>query len=381
MNQTLTANKPLRVTAAVLLIAVLAGAVALMRGKDAQSSEASPTAAAAASASASASAPAPASGSAKARTLAATAATATPSANATAKPQANSPQPQPATAIATLGAVRVDRDELLRQLQALPPQARQQLQDNRAGLEQWLRARLAEKALIEQARAQGWQDQPEIRRAVQAAEERIVMQSYLESVSRAPDGYPTNADLQAAYERAKPQLAVPAQYHVSQIFLPAPLGDADAVAAARKQAQDLVRRAQAPKADFAALAQANSRDETTRAQGGDIGFVPLAQLTPEMRPVVQQMKAGDVSAPVQSAAGFHILKLTALQPAGVTPFDQVSQQLRAALRSQRQELAARAYMEGLLNAGTVSIDGAALNAAFEQSTAATPGPASVARAP
>ncbi|MDX3985967.1 MAG: peptidylprolyl isomerase [Achromobacter sp.] len=375
MNQTLTANKPLRVTAAVLLIAVLAGAVALMRGKDAQSSEASPTAAA------SASAPAPASGSAKARTLAATAATATPSANATAKPQANSPQPQPATAIATLGAVRVDRDELLRQLQALPPQARQQLQDNRAGLEQWLRARLAEKALIEQARAQGWQDQPEIRRAVQAAEERIVMQSYLESVSRAPDGYPTNADLQAAYERAKPQLAVPAQYHVSQIFLPAPLGDADAVAAARKQAQDLVRRAQAPKADFAALAQANSRDETTRAQGGDIGFVPLAQLTPEMRPVVQQMKAGDVSAPVQSAAGFHILKLTALQPAGVTPFDQVSQQLRVALRSQRQELAARAYMEGLLNAGTVSIDGAALNAAFEQSTAATPGPASVARAP
>ncbi|QYJ19957.1 peptidylprolyl isomerase [Achromobacter sp. ES-001] len=379
MNQTLTANKPLRVTAAVLLIAVLAGAVALMRGKDAQSSEASPTAAAAAPASAAA--PAPASGSAKARTLAATAATAAPSANATAKPQANSPQPQPATAIATLGAVRVDRDELLRQLQALPPQARQQLQDNRAGLEQWLRARLAEKALIEQARAQGWQDQPEIRRAVQAAEERIVMQSYLESVSRAPDGYPTNADLQAAYERAKPQLAVPAQYHVSQIFLPAPLGDADAVAAARKQAQDLVRRAQAPKADFAALAQANSRDETTRAQGGDIGFVPLAQLTPEMRPVVQQMKAGDVSAPVQSAAGFHILKLTALQPAGVTPFDQVSQQLRAALRSQRQELAARAYMEGLLNAGTVSIDGAALNAAFEQSTAATPGPASVARAP
>ncbi|MGV2866877.1 peptidylprolyl isomerase [Achromobacter sp. AGC39] len=384
MNQTLSANKRLRVTAAVLLIAVLAGAVALMRGNDAQSGEASSTAAASAPAPASASAPAPvpvpAPGSATARALAATAAAAAPSSNATAKSQSNSPQTQ-ATAIATLGAVRVGRDELMRQLQALPPQARQQLQDNRAGLEHWLRARLAEKALIEQARAQGWQDQPDIRRAVQAAEERIVMQSYLDSVSRAPDGYPTNADLQAAYERAKPQLTVPAQYHVSQIFLPAPLGDADAVAAARKQAQDLAKRAQAPKADFAALAQANSRDETTRAQGGDIGFVPLAQLTPEMRPVVQQMKAGDVSAPVQSAAGFHILKLTALQPAGVTPFDQVSQQLRAALRSQRQELAARAYMEGLLNAGTVSIDGAALNAAFEQSTAATPGPASVARAP
>jgi peptidylprolyl isomerase len=84
---------------------------------------------------------------------------------------------------------------------------------------------------------------------------------------------------------------------------------------------------------------------------------------------------------VQSAAGFHILKLSALRPASVTPFDQVKEELRAALRSQRQELAARAYLEGLLNAGTVSIDGAALNAAFEQTAAAPASNPAVARAP
>lgn len=367
MTKTLTSSNRLRLTAAVLLIAVLAGAVALMRGNDAQSSEATP---------AKNSGPAPTLASAPAKAVASAAPSVASSAAAPA------PQTPP---IATLGAVRVERDELLRQLQTMPPQARQQLQDNRAGLEQWLRARLAERALIEQARAQGWQDKPEIKRAVQAAQERIVVQSYLDSVSRAPDAYPSDADLQAAYERAKPQLTVPAQYRVSQIFLPAALSDADAVAAARKQAQDLAKRAQAPKADFAALAQSQSRDETTRAQGGDIGYVPLAQLTPEMRPVVAQMKAGEVSAPVQSAAGFHILKLTASQPASVTPFEQVKDELRVALRNQRQELAARAYMEGLLNAGTVSIDGAALNAAFEQSAAGgfspTSNAPSVARAP
>lgn len=348
MTKTLTSSNRLRLTAAVLLIAALAGAVALMRGKDAQSSETAP-----------------------ARTVASAA-------------PAGSPAPAPASrppAIATLGAVQVDRDELLRQLQAMPAQARAQLKENRAGIDQWLRARLAEKALIEQARAQGWQEKPEIKLAFQAAQERIVVQSYLESVSRAPDDFPALADLQAAYERAKPQLAVPAQYRVSQIYLPAALGDADAVAAARKQAQGLVKRAQAPKADFAALAQNFSRDDTTRAQGGDIGFVPLAQLMPEMRPVIEQMKEGEVSAPVQSAAGFHILKLSAFRPASVTPFEQVKEELRAALRSQRQELAARAYLEGLLNAGTVSIDGAALNAAFEQTAAAQAAKPAVARAP
>lgn len=351
MTKILNSSHRLRVTAAVLLIAALAGAVALMRGNDAQSSERAPTKVLASAAPAAAPAPAPAA------------------------VQANRPP-----AIATLGAVKVDRDELLRQLQAMPPQARGQLKENRAGLDQWLRARLAEKALIEQARAQGWQDKPEIKRAFQAAQERIVLQSYLESVSRAPDDYPAQADLQAAYERAKPQLAVPAQYRVSQIFLPAALGDADAVASARKQAQDLVKRAQAPKADFAALAQNFSRDDTTRAQGGDIGFLPLAQLTPEMRPVIEQMKEGEVSAPVQSAAGFHILKLSAFRAASVTPFDQVKEELRAALRSQRQELAARAYLEGLLNAGTVSIDGAALNAAFEQTATLSTASPAVARA-
>ena len=145
-----------------------------------------------------------------------------------------------------------------------------------------------------------------------------------------------------------------------------------------QQAQELVAGPRRPKADFAALARANSRTPAA-ANRAATSALPLAQLTPEMRPAVEQLKTGDVSAPVQSAAGFHIL---AGGPASgrVTPFDQVKGELRAALRSQRQELAARAYLEGLLNAGTVSIDGAALNAAFEQ-TAAARRPAAPSRAP
>ncbi|WP_454695729.1 peptidylprolyl isomerase [Achromobacter aegrifaciens] len=354
-------NQParLRVTAAVLLIAVLAGAVALMRGNPAQSSESSPPSAKPAAA--------PAKGLAAA---------------AQAVPAAAVPAPPKVPAVATLGAVQVDRDELVRQLEALPLEARAQLKHNRADLDQWLRARLAEKALVEQARAQGWQERPELKRAFQAAQERIVLQTYLVSVSRAPDDYPAEADLRAAYERAKPNLAQPAMYRVSQIFLPAALGDSEAVAATRKQALDLAKRAQAPKADFAALAKSYSQDASTNAQGGDIGYVPLEQLTPEMRPVIAQLKAAEVSAPVQSAAGFHILKLVDLRAASVAPYEQVKEELRAALRTQRQELAAKAYLEGLLNAGTVSIDGAALNTAFDQ-TAAAPAaqPALAARAP
>ena len=230
--------------------------------------------------------------------------------------------------MATLGAVQVDRDELQRQLQALPPQARAQLKDNRAGLDQWLRARLAEKALIEQARVQGWQDKPEVKRAFQAAQEQILMQSYLESVSRAPDDYPTEADLASAYERAKPQLAQPALYRVSQIFLPPRWATPrPPPRASRRRNWSSGPRRPRPisprwRAPFAGCQQPRT--------GRRHRLLPLAQLTPEMRPAVEQLKTGDVSAPVQSAAGFHILKLADLRPASVTPFDQVKGELRRA---------------------------------------------------
>ena len=108
----------------------------------------------------------------------------------------------------------------------------------------------------------------------------------------------------------------------------------------------------------------------------------LTQLTPQARPVVERLKTGQVSAPVQSAEGFHILKLADVRAASVAPYEQVKDQLRAALRAQRQERAAKAYLEGVLNAGTVSIDGAAVNAALDQILAASPAsPASAAHAP
>ena len=374
MTTILKSPATLRAAGAVLTIAVLACAVALIGGKDAQSSETAAAAAAAKPAAGSPAAGSPAAGSPAAGSPAASKTGAVPAGGAAAAP-AKGP------AVATLGAVQVDRDELLRQLDMLPPQTLAQMKDNRAALEQWLRARLAEKALVAQARAQGWQDKPELQRAFQAAQERIVMQTYLESVSRAPDDYPAAADLQDAYERAKPQLTQPAMYRISQIFLPVAPGDDQALAAARKQAQDLVKRAQAPKGDFAALAREYSRDATTREQGGDIGYAPLAQLTPEMRPVVEKLKAGQVADPVRSAAGLHILKLSDVRAASVTPFEQVKEALRVALRNERQELAARAYLEGLLNAGTVSIDGAALNAALDQSGTGQSAKPAVARAP
>ena len=286
-----------------------------------------------------------------------------PSADVIEAPPADAPAPSPA--VASLGAVTVSQDELQRFLGALPQAQREALTQDRVVLEQWLRSRLADKALVAQARQQGWHEKPEIRAAAQEAEAQIILRTYLQSVSVPGPEYPSEQELQAAYEANQAQFHVPARYRVSQIFLAAPEGDAKAVASATKEAQAFVKQLREDQADFAALAAEHSDDQASAARGGDTGYLPLAQLVPGLRAVVAKLEPGQVSDPVAQPAGVHILKLVDAREATVRPLTQVRGALTEALRAQRQQDAARAYLAGMLDADTVSVDGKVLSSSLD----------------
>ncbi|MDF9616312.1 peptidylprolyl isomerase [Pseudomonas entomophila] len=267
--------------------------------------------------------------------------------------------------LARLGEQQVGSGELKALFAQLPEDARASLRGDRPALEAWIRARLAEKALYQQAEAQGWLQRPDIQAQTRAATEQIVLRDYLESVSKVPDDYPSETELKQAYEAGKAGLQLPARYRLSQIFLRVENPRDDE--AVRKQAQALAKQAQASDADFAALAREHSQDAGTAANGGDTGLQALAQLLAEVRGVVSRLKVGTISEPVQSAAGYHIVKLVEQQPARAATFDEVAPRLRQLLRAQRQEQVAKAYVEGMFDSATLSIDGAALNKVLESS--------------
>ncbi|WP_097303299.1 peptidylprolyl isomerase [Pseudomonas chlororaphis] len=267
-------------------------------------------------------------------------------------------------AVARLGNQRVAPEELKALFAALPEPSREQLRGNRPALENWIRTRLAEKAVLEQADAQGWRQRPGVALQTRVATEQIVFRDYLRSVSQVPAGYPSEAELQQAYDAGKVQWQTPALYRVSQIFLA--VGDPQALEATRKQAQELSKKAQAAPGEFAALASQYSQEPDSARRGGDSGLQPLQQLVPEVRGAVARLKVGAVSDAVQSAAGFHVLKLTEQQPARTATLDELRERLTQALRAQRQEQIAKAYLEGMLDTATLSIDGAQLNKVLEE---------------
>jgi peptidylprolyl isomerase len=267
-------------------------------------------------------------------------------------------------AVARLGNQQVSPEELQALLATVPAQTREQLRGNREALERWIRSRLAEKAVLEQADAQGWAQRPDVARQTRAATEQIVFRDYLRSVSQVPTEYPSAAELQQAYDAGKANWQTPALYRVSQIFLS--VSDASNAETVRKQALELSKKAQSAPGDFAALATQYSQDRVTAERGGDTGLQPLQQLVPEVRGAVARLKVGAVSDPVQSAAGFHVIKLTEQQPARTATLEELRDQLTQALRAQRQEQIAQAYLDGMLNTATLSIDGAELNKILEE---------------
>lgn len=267
--------------------------------------------------------------------------------------------------VATLGSAKMSAEELQVWLESLPANVRAALPGNRDVLEQWLRNQLSEKVLLAEAQSQNWAQRPEVAKAIELSTREIILRSYLHSVSLPPEGFPTETDLSAAFEQNKDRLLIPARYHVRQIYLNAPVGDSVSVAAAKQQADALVKQARTKGTDFSELARVHSNDASTAVLGGDIGLQPLAQLLPEVRPVVAEMKPGEIANPVQTATGLHILKLDEIQEPRNANRKEVEVQLRQALIQQRQAQIAQVYVESVLTSLPLSIDGHQLTKLLE----------------
>ncbi|MGP4854936.1 peptidylprolyl isomerase, partial [Klebsiella pneumoniae] len=67
--------------------------------------------------------------------------------------------------------------------------------------------------------------------------------------------------------------------------------------------------AKAPGADFAALAKANYEDPGSKDTGGDLGWVERGAMVKPFEDALFAMKAGEVTGPVKTDFGFHVLKL------------------------------------------------------------------------
>ncbi len=115
-------------------------------------------------------------------------------------------------------------------------------------------------------------------------------------------------------------------------------------AAARKKAEDVYAQAKANPAKFGELAKQYSQDPGSAAQGGNLGAFGRGNMVKPFDDAVFAMKVGDIIGPVETDFGYHVIKLNAINPAKVRPFDEVKAQIEADLKRQKaaQKFAAAA---------------------------------------
>ena len=136
--------------------------------------------------------------------------------------------------------------------------------------------------------------------------------------------------LQARYDKEKSRFVSPEQWQVSHILIKLPAKPTAAQKqAALAQAQKVDALAKAPGADFAKLAEQYSDDLGSKRQGGDLGWLQKGDAGPEFQAALDKMQKGEISAPVLTSDGYHIIDLRDLRAGHTETFAQVRDQLAA----------------------------------------------------
>lgn len=149
----------------------------------------------------------------------------------------------------------------------------------------------------------------------------------------------TDADAEAFYKANTKEFEQPDQVRASHILFMVPQGAPDSeVKKKEAEAQKAYDRAKKGE-DFTKLAKELTEEPNGKETGGDLNFFSKDQMVPEFANAAFGMNVGDISKPVKTQFGYHVIKVTGKKPAGTVPFDQVKPQLIAYLKSQKQQAA------------------------------------------
>jgi len=134
----------------------------------------------------------------------------------------------------------------------------------------------------------------------------------------------SDKEINEFYDENLEQFQVEAEFTLREIVL---LADDSNREEKRILAGDIHARASAPDADFTVLAKEFS-EAGTRESGGDLGTLAAGDLNPDLEKSALQVPVGQVSEPVETEYGFHLIQVVSRQEAGVKSLDEVEDQIR-----------------------------------------------------
>lgn len=245
-----------------------------------------------------------------------------------APPAAAAPDQQvdPNKVVITLGDQKITAGEFQEFLSVLPPDtqaAAAKGPGKRRAAEELVKIKL----LASEARAKGLDQTPRFKQQVALMENNILVGMLLQNMQ---GNLATDEEIKKYYDEHQADFErVSAQHILIPVVGDKALKDDEAKA----KAQEIKKRLDNGQ-DFADLAKAESADPGSKDKGGDLGYFGKGQMVPEFEKVAFGLKVGEISDPVKTQYGYHIIKVNKHD---IAPLDEVKDGIADDLRQKAFE--------------------------------------------
>ena len=163
----------------------------------------------------------------------------------------------------------------------------------------------------------------------------------------------TEVDVKKFYDSNPDEFKNPETVKASHILFMVKKDDPEDVVKQKEEAAKKAAARASKGEDFTSLAKELSEEPGAKDSGGDLGFFAKDRMVPEFAAAAFSQKPGDISAPVRTQFGWHVIKVTDKKPAGTVPFEEVKDQITAYLKSAKQREAVQAVLKNLKDSAQI----------------------------
>jgi peptidyl-prolyl cis-trans isomerase C len=240
-----------------------------------------------------------------------------------ASPAAEAPPPAPGTVLATVNGKPITQEDLDMAAEDIGPGISQQLKGK--AKDAYILDYLIDGNLVAQkAAADKTAEGPDFAKKLAYAKDKLLMESVLTKIAKSAT---SDEALHKIYDDAAKGQKPEEEIHARHILL-ATEGDAQAV----------LKRLQAGE-DFAKVAKETSKDPGS--EGGDLGWFTKDRMVPAFADAAFKLKDGELSTPIKSQFGWHVIQLEGRRQKTFPAFDKVKDQIaRYAVQKAQSELIA-----------------------------------------
>nr|CBL42922.1 PpiC-type peptidyl-prolyl cistrans isomerase [Candidatus Magnetobacterium bavaricum] len=263
------------------------------------------------------------------------------------------------TPIVKLGQETITSEQLQEELAKLPPNIKAMF-TGKDGLKRLVDEVKKREVLYLEAKKVGLDKDPEFTKKITEFKKINLINTLIQKNVQAKNVTVTPEEAKKYYDENQKEFVMPEQVRAVHILVKT-----------EQEAKDLYDKLKKG-GDFAATAKSVSMDTATAEKGGDLDFFSRGQMEPSFDEAVFKLKKGELSTPVKTSFGYHIIKVVDNKEAKTTDFESVKPMIIQYLTGEKQKKTFDTYYSSVEKNYNVNIDTKALDEFINKQMAPAP---------